>query len=64
MLRGKLWSMQMSRYDIVKSYLIKITNIYDHIARMEEEVNDVGLVNVAMNGFPMMLIHSPKEFVL
>ena len=56
--------MQMTRYHMVISYLIKITQICHQIAVMEEGVNDVELLNVALNGFPVMWIHSSNEFVL
>jgi hypothetical protein len=51
-LRNKLRSMQMSRSDNVTSYFMRITQVRDQLAAIGEKVDDVELVNVALNGFP------------
>jgi hypothetical protein len=42
----------MSRYDNVTSYFMRITWARGHIATIGEKLDDVELVNVALNGFP------------
>jgi hypothetical protein len=50
-LRNKLRSIQMSRSDNVTSYFMRITQTRDQLAAIGEKVDDVELVNVALNGF-------------
>jgi hypothetical protein len=50
-LRNKLRSIQMSRSDNVTSYFMRITQTCDQLAAIGEKVDDVELVNVALNGF-------------
>jgi hypothetical protein len=50
-LRNKLRSIQMSRSDNVTSYFMRITQTHDQLAAIGEKVDDVELVNVALNGF-------------
>jgi hypothetical protein len=51
-LRNKLRSVQMSRSDNVTSYFMRITQVHDQLATIGEKVDDIELVNVALNGFP------------
>jgi hypothetical protein len=51
-LRNKLISVQMSRSENVPSYFKRITQVRDHLAAIGEKVDDVELINVALNGFP------------
>jgi hypothetical protein len=41
----------MSIYDNVTNYFMRITQLHDHLATIGEKVNDLELVNVALNGF-------------
>jgi hypothetical protein len=41
----------MSRFDNVTSYFIRITQTHDHIEAIGDKVDDVELVNVALDGF-------------
>jgi 2-phosphoglycerate kinase len=50
-LKNKLKSVQMSRSDNVTSYFTRITQIHDQLATIREILDDVKLVNVALNGF-------------
>jgi hypothetical protein len=50
-LRNKLIYIQMSRFGNVTSYFVRITQTHDKLVAIEEKVDDVGLVNVALNGF-------------
>jgi hypothetical protein len=50
-LRNKLISIQMSRYENVISYFMRITLTRDQLAAIGEKVDDVELVNVTLNGF-------------
>jgi len=50
-LKNKLKSIHMSRYDNVTSYFMRITQTCDHVASMGKKVDDVELVNMALNGF-------------
>jgi hypothetical protein len=50
-LRNKLRSIQMSRSDNVTSYFMRITQTRDQLAAIGEKVDDIELVNVALNGF-------------
>jgi len=45
-LRNKLISVHMSRYDNVASYLMRITHVCDHLTAMREKMEDTKLVNV------------------
>jgi hypothetical protein len=51
-LRNKRISMQMSRSYNVTIYFMRITSLCDHFADTREKLDDVELVNVALNGFP------------
>jgi hypothetical protein len=51
-LRNKLRSMQMSRFDNFTSYFMSITRVHDQLVAIGEKVDDVYLINVAFNGFP------------
>ena len=51
-LRHKLRSIEMPNSDTVVSYLMRITEICDHLVPIGEVVDDTELVNVALNGFP------------
>ena len=51
-LKYKLRSVQMSRSDNVTKYFMMITQVCDHLATIGEKVDDVELLNVALNGFP------------
>jgi hypothetical protein len=44
--------MQMSRFDNVTSYCMRITQVCDHLIAIEEKIQDKELVNVALNGLP------------
>jgi len=50
-LRNKIRSIQMSRFDNLPSYFKRITQIRDQLATIGEKVDDVELVNAALNGF-------------
>jgi hypothetical protein len=51
-LRNKLSSMQMSRYDNVTSYLMTISWVHDQLPTIGEKIDDIKLVNVELNGLP------------
>jgi hypothetical protein len=51
-LRNKLIFMKMSRSDNVTSYLMGITLVHDQLTAIWEKLDDVELINVALNGFP------------
>ena len=50
-LRHQLRFVEMSKLDIVASYLMRITQIRDQLVAIGEAVDDTELVNVALNGF-------------
>jgi hypothetical protein len=50
-LRNKLKSIQMSKYDNVTSYFMRITQTCDQLASIGEKLDEAKLVNVALNGF-------------
>jgi hypothetical protein len=43
---------RMSKSGTIASYLMKITQIRDELVAIGEAVDDIELVNVALNGFP------------
>jgi hypothetical protein len=51
-LRNKLRSMQMSIYENVTSYFMRITQVHDQLPSIGEKMEDEDLVNVALNGLP------------
>jgi len=51
-LRNKLSSVHMYRSDNVTSYFMRITQVRDQLAAIGEKVNDVEVLNMALNGFP------------
>jgi hypothetical protein len=51
-LRNKLISIQMSRSDNVTNYFMRITQVRDQLAAIGKKLDDIELVNVALNGFP------------
>jgi inosine/xanthosine triphosphate pyrophosphatase family protein len=51
-LRHHLRSIKMSKSETVVRFLMRITQIHDHLASIGEVVDDTELVNVALNGFP------------
>jgi hypothetical protein len=51
-LRNKLRFMQMSRYDIVTSYFMMITQVRDQVVAIVNKLDGLDLINVALNGFP------------
>ena len=51
-LRHKLRFVEMSKSDRVASYLMRITQICDQLVAIGEAVDDIELVNVALNSFP------------
>jgi hypothetical protein len=51
-LRNKLNSLKMSRYDNVTNYFMRITQVRDQLAIIVENMEDVKLVNVALNDIP------------
>jgi hypothetical protein len=52
-LRNKLRAIEMTRSNIVTSYLMKIMQIRDQLATVGEKAVDAKLVNMTLNGFPM-----------
>jgi hypothetical protein len=60
-LRNKLRSVQMSRSDNVTSYFMRITQVHDQLATIGEKLDDIELVNVALNGFPSLGNHLSRE---
>jgi hypothetical protein len=50
-LRNKLKSIYMSRFDNVTSYFMRITRTHDQLAAIGEKVDEAEVVNVALNGF-------------
>jgi hypothetical protein len=42
----------MSRSNNVSSYFMRITQIRDYLVAIREKLDDVELINVALNGFP------------
>jgi hypothetical protein len=51
-LRHQLRFDAMSKSNTIVNYLMKITQIRDHLVAIGEAVDDTRLVNVALNGFP------------
>jgi hypothetical protein len=51
-LRNRLRSVQISRYDNVTNYFMRITHVRDQLATIREKTKDAELVNVALNGLP------------
>lgn len=51
-LRNKLRSIYMSKYNNTTSYFTRITQKWDQLAGIGEKVEDAKLVNVALNGLP------------
>ena len=51
-LLNKLKSVEMTRLDIVTSYLM-VTEIHDLLVAAGEKVEDRELVNMALNGLPL-----------
>jgi hypothetical protein len=51
-LSHQLRSVEMSSSDTVASYLMRISQIHDHLVAIGEAIDDTELVNVALNGFP------------
>jgi hypothetical protein len=65
-LRNKLRSMVMNISNTITNYLMKITQIHDQLATIGEQVEDVELVNMALNGFsaswePFIKVISARE---
>jgi hypothetical protein len=50
-LRNNLISIQMSRFDNVTNYFTRITQTCDQLEAIWKKVDDMELVNVALNGF-------------
>jgi hypothetical protein len=50
-LRNKIRSIQTSRSVNVTNYFMRITQTCDQLAAIKEKVDDVELINVALNGF-------------
>ena len=50
-LRHQLRSVEMSKSDTVASYLMRITKIRDQLVAIGEAIDDIELVNAALNGF-------------
>jgi hypothetical protein len=55
LLRNKLRSVQISRYENVTNYFMRITRICDQLAAIGEKLDDVEFINVALNGFSKSL---------
>jgi len=51
-LRNKLKLVQMYRLDNVTNYLVRITQVRDHIETIGEKNEDAKIMNVALNGLP------------
>jgi hypothetical protein len=51
-LRNKLKSVHMSRYDNVTTYFMRITWVLDKHDAIGEKTEDAQLMNVALNGLP------------
>jgi hypothetical protein len=51
-LRNKLRSAQMFRSDNVTSYFMRITQVHDQFTTIGKKVDDIEIINVALNGFP------------
>jgi hypothetical protein len=51
-LRNILISVEMSRFDNVTRYFMRITQVRDQIATIVEKTKDVDIVNVELNGLP------------
>jgi hypothetical protein len=50
-LRNKLKCIQMSKSNNVTSYFMRITQTHDQLATIGDKIDDLELVNVALNGF-------------
>jgi hypothetical protein len=51
-LRNKIIFLHMSRSDNVTNYFMRITQVRDQLVAIGDKLDDVELVNVALNGFP------------
>ena len=51
-LRNQLRCISMSSSDSINSYLMKISQYRDHLAAIEDPVNDKELVTITLNGLP------------
>jgi hypothetical protein len=63
-LRNKLRSVQMSRFDNVTSYFMRIRQVRDQLVAIGEKTEDTELVNVELNGLPKSWNHLSREFAL
>ena len=50
-LKNKLKVCKVNPFENVVNYLMRITQIHDKLATIEEAILDVELVNVSLNGF-------------
>ena len=50
-LHNKLKSVEMTRFNIGTSYLMKVKQIHNQLAIVGEKIEDKKLVNRALNGF-------------
>lgn len=51
-LRNQLHCISMSSSDTINSYLMKISQLRDHLVAIEDPVNDKELVSITLNGLP------------
>jgi hypothetical protein len=51
-LQNKLRSIEMTKSNTITSYLMKVMQIRDQLAAVEEKIANEELVNMALNGFP------------
>jgi hypothetical protein len=63
-LRNKLKFVQMSRYDNVTNNFMRITQLRDHLAAIREKLDNVELLNVALNDFSSLRNHFSRESTL
>jgi hypothetical protein len=59
MLQNKLRSIEMTRSDLVTSYLLKVVRIHDQLVAFGEKIAYVELVNMVLNG----LLASCEPFI-
>ena len=51
-LRNQLRCISMTSSDTINSYLMKISQLRDHLVAIEDPVNDKELVTITLNGLP------------
>ena len=56
-LRNQLRNMKMENSESVTSYLMRVSQIIDHLAAIGDVISDKEIVTTTLNGFPTFSIH-------